>query len=147
MYHDPEWVAWAVGWLSGRDRSAASARRQGQRLEALLGGTVPEINVLVKLIRAGVSHEEMAARFRPHDEPADELGEVAVLRLQAAHAASDAAETLADPAWQAEVRKHMIGFLTVTVVRCAMLVREAEGATRAEISAFLKPLWPALSWP
>jgi hypothetical protein len=35
IYFDPQWVEWAEAWLSGRDRSAASAERMLRRIRNL----------------------------------------------------------------------------------------------------------------
>jgi hypothetical protein len=35
IYANPQWVVWADGWLSGRDRSVVSAERILSRIRAL----------------------------------------------------------------------------------------------------------------
>ncbi|MGH7859018.1 MAG: hypothetical protein ACREQY_16955 [Candidatus Binatia bacterium] len=138
--NDPDLLGWAVAWLSGADRSAASAERQARRADTLLGGNVPDEQELSRLIEAGMTLEEMRSRFRPFDEPADEADEVAVLRLQAASAATEAVRLFAVP--EPLTKDRDFEFLYTTAAECAVKVRKAGGATNAETWKLLRSRGP-----
>jgi len=99
VYNDPRWVAWAEGWLSGKDRSAAAAAAAtAWAAAAAAAETLPWAVAAVRAVEAAAEMAERAEGLSANSR---------VRAVRAAAAAAKMAARAAQEAWAATVRAEL----------------------------------------